>query len=191
SEPAYCLVLNPEPWPSPVRGFSIFAPMLLMFATQIPFRRASKAIAPGNQPTGIRPSNFDAPGLNWKTATAFCVPLQTKSVLPDLSNASALGCAPNKSAGFCRAQIVSTILSVRVSMTLNVSLPAFATTRNFPFGDNAIAQACRPVKSSEFRVLGSAFEFKLMIETEPSLAMERSSTRTRVPRPAGPVTLLA
>ncbi len=44
------------------------------------------------------------------------------------SNASASGCAPNKSPGFCRAQIVSTILSSRVSMTLNVSLPVLAAT---------------------------------------------------------------
>src|ERR1044071_7628984 len=113
--------------------------MPLMFATQIFLSCAPQAIPPGNQPTGISPSNCDSPGSNLKTATAFCVPLQTKSRLPDLSNANALGCAPNKSAGFCRAQIVSTILSVRVSMTLNESLPAFAQTRYFLFGESASA----------------------------------------------------
>ena len=165
-------------------------------------RRASSTIAPGNQPTGIRPSNLDAPGLNWKTATAFCVPLQTNSVLPDLSNASASGCAPNGSPGFCRAQIVSTILSERVSITLTVSLPALATTRYFPFGESASAQACKPVTisggarlrrapilsfspedsdSTESRPTKSFW--RSITDTEPSLAMQRSSARTpcRVP----------
>ena len=34
--------------------------MFLMFATSIFPRRASNAIAPGNQPTGIKPSSFDS-----------------------------------------------------------------------------------------------------------------------------------
>ena len=42
---------------------------------------------------------------------------------------TAFGDAPKSSAGFCRAQIVSTTVSVRVSMTLRLSLVALATTR--------------------------------------------------------------
>src|SRR5271157_3228307 len=98
-------------------------------------------MAPGNQPTGIKPFNFDLPGAKATTATAFCVPLQTKSVLPDGANASAFGLAPNRSAGFWRAQIVSTICSVRVLMMLSVSLPALATTKYRPLGERAIAEA--------------------------------------------------
>ena len=43
-----------------------------------------KTTAPGNQPTGMRPKNPEAfsRGLKAMTATAFCVPLQTKSRLP-------------------------------------------------------------------------------------------------------------
>ena len=80
-------------------------------------------------------------------------------------------------------------------MTLNVSLPALATTSQRPLGDNASAPACRPVTISDF---GAGFArlrtFELarsITDTEPSLAMERASTRTCVPCPAGPVTLSA
>jgi len=58
-----------------------------------------------------------------------------------------------------------------------------------------MALACRPVRisSRDFPVPeGSAPGARSMTETEPSLAMKRTgSTRTSVPRPAGPVTLSA
>src|SRR5436190_23908260 len=98
-------------------------------------------MAPGYHPTGINPSSFDLPGSNDTTATAFCVPLQTKRVEPDLSKVSAFGAAPKRSLGFCRIQIVSMTPSVRVSITLSVSLAALATTNWRPLGESAIADA--------------------------------------------------
>ena len=79
---------------------------------------------------------------------AFWVPLQTNNFLPFGVNVSALGWAPNKSAGFWRIQMVSTILSVRVSSTLSVSLPVLATTSQRPLGETAMAVACKPVRIS-------------------------------------------
>src|SRR5215471_10875708 len=144
-------------------------------------------MAPGYQPTGIKPWSFDFFGEKLTTATAFCVPLQTNRVWPESSNASAFGLAPNKSPGFCRVQIASITLSVRTSSTLTVSLEAFATTRYLLFGDKAIAHGCKPTCTSASTQLFC----KSMTVTEPSLAMKRvGSTRTSVPRPAGPVTLL-
>src|SRR5437870_13775457 len=90
-----------------------------MLATQSALRLESNAMAPGNQPTGINPSSFELPGRNETTPTAFCVPLQTKRVLPDLSNARALGLAPNKSAGPNFTRMVSRAWSVRVSITVS------------------------------------------------------------------------
>jgi len=51
----------------------------LMLATHNCRRPASKAIAPGNHPTGISPSSFERrfSGANSTRATAFCVPLAT------------------------------------------------------------------------------------------------------------------
>src|SRR5437870_1754026 len=57
-------------------------PMPLTFATQIALCDPSYAIAPGNQPTGIRPRIFERPGSKSKTATAFWDPLQTNRVRP-------------------------------------------------------------------------------------------------------------
>src|SRR5258708_6732231 len=96
-EPCHCSELN-SARPSDLRGRPGLRPLIL--ATQIDLCLLLYTTAPGNQPTGINPINLDSPGSNLITATAFCVPLQTKSVLPDLSNARALGCAPNKSPGF-------------------------------------------------------------------------------------------
>src|ERR1035441_4787017 len=134
-------------------------------------------MAPGNQPTGTKTASFDLPGAKAMTPTAFCVPLQTKSVLPDGANASAFGLAPNGSPGFWRAQIVSTIFSVRVSITLKVSLPALATTKYRPLGERAIAEACSPVSTSHLvcwiSELGRAPACGLpgsITVTEPSLA---------------------
>ena len=62
------------------------------------------------------------------TATAFWVPLQTKRLRPSRLEREAFGLAPKSSAGVSLLQIVSTIWSVRVSITLSVSLPALATT---------------------------------------------------------------
>ena len=138
SVPAYCLELNSPLSPGPSRTVE---PTPLMFATQIAPLRGSLTIAPGNQPTGIKPRHFDPPGLKPITATAFCEPLHAKSVLPDLSKARASGCAPNKSDGFCRVLIVSTTRSARASMTLKVSLPALATTTWRLSGDRASAEA--------------------------------------------------
>src|SRR4051812_7049656 len=145
-------------------------------------------MAPGNHPTGINPVNFDEPGLKSITATAFWVPLQTNSLRPDLSKAKAFGLAPNKSAGLCRVQIVSVISSDFTLKTLNVSLPALATTMYLPFGESFRALAWRPVRIS----FGFVLSFKSIIETEPSFAMcLTESTLTNVPFPAGPVTELA
>ncbi len=88
-----------------------------------------------------------------------------------------------------RADGLSRISSVRVSITLKVSPPALATTSQRPAGDNASAQACRRVSRSEFGV--RSFEFRSITDTEPSLAMERASTRTRMPSPAGGMGLSA
>src|SRR3954464_15443751 len=92
---------------------------------------------------------LDLPGLKSKAATAFCVPLQTKRRLPEGSNARAFGCAPNRSEGLTRPHTVSIILSVRVSTTDSVSLPALATTSQRPLGDTSIAQGCSPTRIVE------------------------------------------
>ncbi len=63
------------------------------------------------------------------TATAFCVPLATKSVLPSGAKTRAFGEAPKRSAGLGLAQIVSTAVSVAVSTTVRLSDPALAQTR--------------------------------------------------------------
>ena len=91
-------------------------------------------------------------------------------------------------------------------MTLNVSLPVLATTSQRPFGDNASAPACKPVTISWIgwgeaadepvlsRLAGTLAppaSARSITDTVPSLAMERESTRTCVPCPAGPVTLSA
>ncbi len=100
------------------------------------------------------------------------------------SKASALGWAPKRSAGLGFAQIVSTTASVRVSITLRVSLAAFAQTTWRPSGDTARALAWSPVTIS-----ARAFpDSRSITVTEPSLATcFTGSTLTSVPRPAGPV----
>ena len=89
--------------------------------------------------------------------------------------------------------MVSFTRSLRVSITLSVSLPALATTSQRPLGDNAIAEACSPVRTSDFGLRTSDFPAawpRSITDTEPSLAIKRTgSTRTSVPFPAGPVTL--
>ena len=102
---------------------------------------ASKARPDGNQATGINPPTRDSrfAGSNRMTATAFCDPLATKSVLPSASKASALGCAPNGSAGVVRAQILSRTAPVAASITLSVSAPALAATTLRPSGEIASA----------------------------------------------------
>ena len=65
-------------------------------------------------------------------------------------------------------------------MTERVSLPEFATTIQLPSGDEASALACIPVTIS----VGTRSPCKSIIETDPSLAMNRTgSTRAMVPRP--------
>src|SRR5579885_1457458 len=99
-EPCHCIELYSV---RPVDLFGRPGLRRLRFATQMDLCFGSFTIAPGNQPTGINPSNLDLPGSNLNIATAFCVPLQANSVRPDLSNATALGCAPKRSPAFCRA----------------------------------------------------------------------------------------
>ena len=87
----------------------------------------------------------------------------------------AFGCAPKRSAGFCRAQIVSTTASLRVSITLSVSLPALATTSYRPLGDNAIARSVQSGEDLALRALGCGLRrrpaLRSITDTEPSLAM--------------------
>ena len=60
----------------------------------------------------------------------------------------AFGEAPNRSEGRCLTQIVSTTVSVAVSITLKVSLPALQQTTYLPSGAAARPLACRPVNTS-------------------------------------------
>ena len=114
---------------------------------------------------------------------AFCVPLATYKVRPSGANARALGEAPNRSLGAGLTQIVSATASAAVSMTLSVSAAALAQTTYLASGDKANALECRPTRISVWRPVASS-----MTETLPSQAICRSgSTRTTVPRPAGPV----
>ncbi len=95
-----------------------------------------------------------------------------------------MGWAPKRSAGVGLAQIVSTTVSVLVSITLRVSLAAFAQTTYRPSGDTARALACSPVTISA----AGLFAARSITVTDPSLATCcTGSTFTSVPRPAGPV----
>src|SRR5262245_8918800 len=116
---------------------------------------------------------------------AFCEPLATKRRLPSGVKVSALGDAPKRSGGFDLTHTVSVTVSAAASMKLSVSLPALAQTTYFLSGETARALAWRPARISFDGLASSRFT----TETEPSLAMFRTaSTRTVVPRPAGPVT---
>src|SRR6266581_1438694 len=105
NEPCHCIELYSG---NPSDFFGLPGVNPLRFATQRSLSFLSYTMAAGNQPTGISPTNFEWPGLNWTTPMAFCVPLHTKRVLPEESKVSASGCAPNKSPGSCRIHIVST-----------------------------------------------------------------------------------
>ena len=95
-------------------------PTPLMFATASDLWSASKAIAPGYQAVGMRPSNFERPGLKSMTATLFWVPLQTYKLLPVLSKQRAFGLHPNGSVFSHRVEMVSTMESVLVSIRANL-----------------------------------------------------------------------
>jgi hypothetical protein len=119
---------------------------------------------------------------NWKTATAFIVPLATYSRSPSCAKQTALGEACSRSLGLLRAHSVSTSAPSR-SSTLTVSLPALAQTIQRPSGETARSLASRPVTVSRT----SAPVARSRTDTEPSLATSVvGSTRTSVPRPAGP-----
>src|SRR3989442_868564 len=80
---------------------------------------------------------------------------------------SAFGLARNGSPGDCRVQIVSMTLSVLVWITLSVSLAALATTKYRPFGESAMAEACKPARISASTLLAA----RSITVTDPSLAI--------------------
>ena len=91
----------------------------------------SKTIAPGYQPTGINPSSFESSSSsasNSITPIAFCEPLATYNRSPAALNASALGPAPNSSAGLGLAQIERTTSATGCRSTDRKSSAALAQT---------------------------------------------------------------
>ena len=138
-----------------------------MFATAMQFRDESSAIAPGYQPVGISASSDAFCWANCTSATLFCAPLQTSSML-FASNIRAVGEQPNASSFCQRVEKVSTTLSLVVSKKLTVSLLEFATATYRSSHVAAIAEGCRPTSCS----FSSLPLSRSMIETDPSIAME-------------------
>ena len=102
-----------------------------------------------------------------------------------MEKARALGDAPKSSLGLGLAQIVSTIRPAAGSITLRLSLAALAHDDVLPVGRDGQGGGVQPGED----LLRFARRPGRSSVTLPSLAMKRSgSTRTLVPRPAGPVT---
>jgi hypothetical protein len=116
---------------------------------------------------------------------ALFVPLETYSRVPSALKTCALGELPKGRSRWGRVEIVSTTLALATSITLTVSLLAFATVTYRPSGVAVMLEGCSPTRISPLTLPLS----RSTIETVPSDAMFRlGSTFTGMPRPAGPVT---
>ena len=130
--------------------------------------------ADGNQAEQLRLA-----GLELKHRDGVLGAVADKKFFAGLSNASAFGCAPNRSPGFCRAQIVSTILSAaRVNDAQRVAARV-GDHEDFPFGETP---ARRRASRDNFAFGLLVPESRSITETEPSLAMKRPDQ----PAPACP-----